>query len=464
MNSPPEVDSLVAKQRAYFATGATLSLEARRSALEGLRQSVKRHEEEILGALREDLGKCAFEGYSSEIYTLLEEIRHAKKNLRRWIKPQKVPTPLVALPGKSRIRRDPFGVALILAPWNYPLYLAFTPLVGALAAGNCGIIKPSEYAPASAAVIEKVITAAFDPAHVQVVQGDAGVATALVEAPVDIIFFTGGTEIGRKVYQSAAKDLKPVVLELGGKSPCFVDATVDSEIAGRRIAWGRYLNAGQTCVAPDYVCVTAEAAPALEAALGRAVSDFFGSAPLEHPDYGSIVNRRHFDRLSGLLEEALAEEGTHLLFGGDRDPEKRRIAPTALRGTEASVLMQGEIFGPILHLMVVESLDEAFEIVGRHPDPLAAYLFSTDPAARRRFEGLRYGGASINDTVFHLSSTRLPFGGVGSSGLGAYHGRHSFNTFSRPKSLLHRRMKPDIPLRYPPYGGRLRLFRRFFPG
>ncbi len=459
-----QTQAVVAEQRDYYQTGATRSLTSRRSALESLRQSIKRHEDQILEALATDLGKNRFEGYSSELFTVLEEINFIKSRLRRWARPRRVPTSIVSQPGKSRIIREPYGVVAVLSPWNYPVLLALSPLVGAIAAGNCVVIKPSEFSRASAGVIETVISSAFDPRHVRVVQGEADVAKGLIDAPPDFVFFTGGTEIGRKVYQSAAGNLTPVVLELGGKSPCIVDATADLPIAGRRIAWGKLLNAGQTCVAPDYLCVTRDGAPALIEALGTAIEGFFGAQPMEHPDFGLIVNQRHYARLTKLVDEALKEPESELLIGGGRDPDRRAIAPTVIRVSPKSVLMKDELFGPILPVVVVDTPEEAFAVVADHPDPLAAYLFSNDPEVRRRFEKLRFGGGVINDTVVHLATPRLPFGGIGSSGFGSYHGRESFELFSRPKSLLIRRNRPDVPLRYPPYGNRLKLLKRLFPG
>jgi aldehyde dehydrogenase (NAD+) len=453
-----EAHRLLQEQRDHFRSGATRTYASRRQALDRLADAIRANESLLFEALRADLNKSPEESYATEIGFLLEEIRGLKRGLRRWMAPERVPTPFFLWPAKSRILREPYGVALVLSPWNYPLQLALAPLAGALAAGNCAVVKPSELAPATARAIEKLVGEAFDRKLVATMTGGPEVAQALLAEPFDHVFFTGSTAVGRKVWEATAKHLSPVVLELGGKSPCIVDADVDVEVAARRIAWGKTVNAGQTCVAPDYLLVHRSLEAPFTAALAKAMRTFFGDDPARSPDYGRIVNERHFERLERYLGDG------DVLWGGDRRREDRYFAPTALRPRSLETpVMQEEIFGPILPIVPFDGNEEALAIVEGRPKPLAFYVFTKNPSTERFFlDRVRFGGGCVNDTLVHLGNGALPFGGVGPSGLGAYHGRASFEAFSHRKSVLAKPFLLDAPLRYPPSAGKLRWYRKIF--
>jgi aldehyde dehydrogenase (NAD+) len=398
-------------------------------------------------ALRHDLGKCAFESFLGETGVLVADIDHVLKHLDDWVKPEKVSTPMALQPGKSYILREPLGVALVIAPWNYPLQLVLSPLVGAIAAGNCAVLKPSELAPATAAAVEEWVGKYLDDECVAVVQGAVPETQALLSQPFDHIFYTGSGGVGRIVMEAAAKHLTPVTLELGGKSPAIIDRDVDLDVAARRIVWGKFLNAGQTCVAPDHVLVDGEVEDALVERLRAAITDFYGQDPQQSPDYPRIINERHFDRLQELLAEG------DVITGGETDREDRYIAPTLVRNApEGGGLMSEEIFGPILPIVRVASVEEAIDRVNAGSKPLALYVFSKNKRiAQRVLEATSSGGACVNEVVAHLGAPELPFGGVGGSGMGAYHGKASFETFSHRKSVLDKGTLVDPALRYPPY-------------
>ena len=443
-------------QKEYFQSGATLPLEFRLAQLRSLYRGIKRFEPQILEALRSDLGKSAEESYMSEIGMCLTEIRHTARHLREWSRPQRVPTPLMHFPGSSRIVREPRGVCLIIAPWNYPFLLAVGPMISAIAAGNCVTLKPSEYAPATAAVLEKMLDVCFEERFCRTVTGGAEVSAAETARPYDMIFFTGSTAVGRKVMAAAAQNLTPVVLELGGKSPCIVDETADLPVAAARIIWGKCLNSGQTCVAPDYVLVARSRKDALIREMQKAICRFYGEDPCENSAYPRIVNERHFDRLAAMLPEDPA-------VGGRVDRESLKIEPTLIETTlnDQSPLMTEEIFGPLLPIVPYDNIHEALGYILSRPRPLALYLFSRNRKLQRRVvETIPFGGGCINDTISHITTPYLPFGGTGDSGMGAYHGRCGYETFTHVKSILSKPFRPDLPVRYPPLTGKLDLLHK----
>ena len=443
-------------QKEYFQSGATLPLEFRLAQLRSLYRGIKRFEPQILEALRSDLGKSAEESYMSEIGMCLTEIRHTARHLREWSRPQRVPTPLMHFPGSSRIIREPRGVCLIIAPWNYPFLLAVGPMISAIAAGNCVTLKPSEYAPATAAVLEKMLDVCFEGRFCRTVTGGAEVSAAETARPYDMIFFTGSTAVGRKVMAAAAQNLTPVVLELGGKSPCIVDETADLSVAAARIIWGKCLNSGQTCVAPDYVLVARSRKDALIREMQKAICRFYGEDPCENSAYPRIVNERHFDRLAAMLPEDPA-------VGGRVDRESLKIEPTLIETTlnDQSPLMTEEIFGPLLPIVPYDNIHEALGYILSRPRPLALYLFSRNRKLQRRVvETIPFGGGCINDTISHITTPYLPFGGTGDSGMGAYHGRCGYETFTHAKSILSKPFRPDLPVRYPPLTGKLDLLHK----
>jgi aldehyde dehydrogenase (NAD+) len=445
------IAAIVARLRTEFDSGRTRPLQWRLEQLAGLGRFLKERELDINRALAQDLGKPEIESYTSEIAFLAREVTHARRNLRAWTRPQRVRTPLLAWPGTSRIHHEPLGVILIIAPWNYPIQLTLGPVVGALAAGNCAIVKPSELAPAPSALLAGALSKYVDQNAVQVVEGAIEETTALLDERFDHIFYTGNGTVGRIVLQAAAKHLTPCTMELGGKSPCLVDECVDLDVAARRLVWGKFYNAGESCVAPDYVLVHEAIEDALLARMKKTLEDFFGADPRHSPDYGRIVNVRHHRRLVQLL----AGSGS-VLVGGEADEAARYLAPTILRDVPAaSPVMSDEIFGPILPVLRVKHMDDAIRFVNARPKPLALYLFSKDAnAVKRVLEHTSSGGAVVNHTLLHEVISSLPFGGVGASGMGSYHGKATFETLSHRKSVL---MKPtwfDLPILYPPYDKR----------
>ena len=441
--------SILAAQRQYFNTDVTKTLAFRQEMLTRLELALVRWEGDFLDALKADLNKQPYEAYMSELGPTLEELRFARKHLRRWMRPSRRPTPMSQFPSKSTVYREPYGVSLILSPWNYPVYLTLGPLVSAIAAGCTAVVKPGEDAPATAHVLARVLGEVFPPEYIRVVEGDRTAAEALLEQPFDYIFFTGSPGVGRKVMAAAARNLTPVTLELGGKSPVILTEDADLELAARRIAWGKFLNAGQTCVAPDHVWVPAARQEAFVQALGRQIEALYGPDPLAGEDLPRIVNQRHFDRLLALME------GARVAVGGGSDRARLRIAPTVLTEvTEQSPAMGEEIFGPILPVLSYDSLPELVARQKDKPRPLALYLFTRSSQAERLVLGsLSYGGGCVNDTIVHLATPHLPFGGVGNSGMGSCHGKAGFDTFTHEKSVL-KKGRLDLPVRYPPYGGK----------
>lgn len=446
---PGNLAERLAAQRSYFASGQTRPLDFRLGQLQALQQSIQRYETRILEALKQDLGKPTFEAYAAEVGFVLDDIRFTLKHLPEWMAIEEVKTPLVHQPGSSHLIYEPYGLCLIMAPWNYPFQLLVAPLIGALAAGNCAVLKPSELAPATSALMAELVQKTFDPHYVSLYEGALEMNQALLSERFDHIFFTGSTRVGKIVMQQAAEHLTPVVLELGGKSPCIVDRGVPLDITARRIVWGKFMNAGQTCVAPDYVLVPPEMKVELIQAMEQALKDFYGLEPKASPDYARIINAAHFERLTALMP---AEQ---VIVGGQTDATQRYIAPTILSPVNwDDPVMQDEIFGPLLPVLTYRSLQEALEQIRQRPRPLALYLFSENRAHHELvMGGLSFGGGCINDTIVHLATPYLPFGGIGGSGMGAYHGRYSFETFSHRKAIMKRPLKMDLPLRYPPYNG-----------
>jgi aldehyde dehydrogenase (NAD+) len=440
--------AVVKRLRASFESGRTRPLSYRQRQLEGLGRFLKEREGEIERALHDDMGRPSFEAYPSEIALIVAELALVRKKLGSWAKPERVRTAMACQPGRSYIYREPLGVALVIGPWNYPLQLLLLPSVGAIAAGNCAVLKPSELAPATSSLIARRLPEYLDAACLSIVEGGAAETTALLEERFDHIFFTGGETVGRIVMQAAAKYLTPVTLELGGKSPCIVDRHTDLQVAARRIVWGKFYNAGQTCVAPDYVLAHKEIEEPLLAKLKQTLHEFFGDDPHSVADYGRIINLRHYERLMSLLPGS-----GEIVTGGTGLPADRYIAPTILRNTSSEApVMASEIFGPILPVLKVQDVEHAIAFVNSRPKPLALYVFTSDPAVQAKvLDRTTSGGVTVNHTLLHLVNHSLPFGGVGPSGMGAYHGRATFETFSHRKSVLVKRTWLDPWFFYPPY-------------
>lgn len=440
---------LVSAQRRYWNSGATRSLAFRKDMLERLEQAIEGREKELLEALREDLGKAPYESYACEVGMTLAELRHAKKHLSRWAAPQGRPSPLALFPAKSRVLADPYGAVLIMSPWNYPVQLTLVPLISALAAGNCAVVKPSAYAPAVSAALAALIAEVFPREYVAAVEGGRAENSALLEEHFDYIFFTGSTEVGKTVMTAAAKFLTPVTLELGGKSPVIIGADADLKLAARRLAWGKFLNAGQTCVAPDHIWVPEGLRDALVEELNRQIHVLYGENPLESPDLPKIVNEKHFMRVNGLIQEE------KIAVGGKSDLKTRKIEPTVLVDVdETDPAMGEEIFGPVIPILTYTDLDELLARQQRKPRPLALYIFTKDRRTEERIlQMVPSGGVCVNDAVVHLANPNVPFGGVGDSGMGACHGKAGFDTFTHYRTVV-RRGSLDLPLRYPPYGGK----------
>ncbi|KAA9008672.1 aldehyde dehydrogenase [Paenibacillus spiritus] len=447
----PDTGRMLQEHRQYFESGQTLPVGFRVRQLQKLREAILRHERDLAEALRLDLGKSEFEAYTTEIGFTLSSIRDTIRHLPQWARTRRVATPLRLFLSSSRIRHEPYGTALIIGPYNYPFQLLIEPLIGAIAAGNCAVLKPSEMTPRTEQVLGSLIGETFDPAYIRVVSGGVDTVTALLDAPFDFIFFTGSVPVGRVVMQAAAKRLTPVALELGGKSPAIVDETARLDAAAKRIVWGKMTNAGQTCVAPDYVAVHASVKDELIARIQQTLREFYGERPEQSPDFGRIVNDRHWTRLNGLLER----ERSAVLAGGDTDREARYIGPTLIEADFRSPSMEDELFGPLLPVLTYTDLDQLLAEIRRRPKPLALYLFTGNRQTEKRvLDAAPSGGVSINDTITHLANPKLPFGGVGPSGMGQYHGRYSFLTFSRERSVLRKSTRVGLPLLFPPYSAK----------
>lgn len=456
MANEPILPMLSAARR-YFNSGATRTYTFRKEQLQKFKQAILAHEEAINQALYQDLKKSPEEVYASELGLLLAEITVTLKNLRSWMKPVHTGTNVLNLPSSSKIYRDPLGVVLIISPWNYPLQLLLIPLVGAIAGGNCAIIKPSELAPATAAVIEKIIAAAFPPEFIRVVQGDGAVVVPdMMNAfRFDHVFYTGSIPVGKIIYQLAAKDLVPVTLELGGKSPAIVEADANLAVAARRIVLGKFLNAGQTCIAPDYLLVHTSIKTELLAKMKATIQQFYGDDAAGSYDYGKIINEKRFFALVNYLEQG------NIICGGQYDKNKLYIAPTVLDNVSMdSSLMKEEIFGPLLPVHGFTSTEEAMQLVQQNANPLALYLFTSSKNKEKRWmESIPFGGGCINNTDWHFTNHHLPFGGVGNSGMGAYHGKFTFDVFTRQKPILKSPVWFDPAIKYPSFKGKLKLFK-----
>ncbi|MDG2051462.1 MAG: aldehyde dehydrogenase family protein [Myxococcota bacterium] len=440
-----EIAPIVQRLRQTFDSGRTRPLAWRKEQLEGILAFGREQSEALVAALQADMGKPELEARTSDIGQISVEAKLALKNLKKWTRPEGAGWMPVL--GRSFVQRDPLGVVLIIAPWNYPVGLLVSPMIGAVAAGNAMVLKPSEVTPRTSAAIAELLPQYIDTDAIAIVEGGVEETSALLDERFDHILYTGNGSVGRIVMEAASRNLTPVTLELGGKSPCIVDRTADLAVAGRRIAWGKFMNAGQTCIAPDYILVESSVEEALIESIQKAVHEFYGDDPGQSSDYTRIVNRRHHERISKLMT------GHSVVFGGSSDPERCYIEPTLLRGVPPTApIMQEEIFGPVLPVLTIENLDEAIQFVNGREKPLALYLFSQDSAAEEKvLSETTSGGACMNGTILHIGNSKMPFGGVGPSGMGAYHGRHSFETFSHRKAVLRRGIRLDPKMMYPPY-------------
>ncbi len=455
MNQTTHIDMIhrtVARQRAYFRTGATRPVSARVKALKKLQREIRNREGILLDALKADLHKCHMEGYMCEVGMCLDELGYLIKNVPQWAKPQKRPTPMAQFKSKSYELPEPYGLTLVMAPWNYPILLSLDPLFGAVAAGNCVILKPSAYAPHTSRALANLIAAVFDPGWVTVIEGGREQNSALLEERFDYIFFTGSVDVGKLVMEKASRHLTPVTLELGGKSPVIVDKTANIPLTAKRLAFGKILNAGQTCVAPDYCLVDRQVKDQLVAELKKQFVRMLGTEPTENDHLVRIINRKHFNRLQGLLD------GEEILFGGghrdDPDGESGWIAPTLIADTlEANSKPMGEeIFGPILPVIPYDDLDQAIDFVRDREKPLALYLFTKSRRVKEKvFNSCSFGGGCVNDVIIHLATHHMGFGGVGSSGMGSYHGKKSFDCFTHYRAIVDKATWLDLPMRYQPY-------------
>lgn len=442
-----EIKQIVDRQRTYFHSGATLDVRFRLAALKKLKNAIKKYQEEIHAAIRMDLGKSAFESYMCETGLTLSEISYMEKHTAAFAREKRVHTPLAQFHSRSFQKPSPYGVVLIMSPWNYPFLLTIDPLVDAIAAGNTAVLKPSAYSPHTSEVMRKLISECFPPEYVTVITGGRAENTCLLKEHFDYIFFTGSQSVGREVMGHAAAHLTPVTLELGGKSPCIVDKSANLKLAARRIVFGKFLNCGQTCVAPDYLYCDQEIKDALVAEILKEIQRQFGEQPLLNHDYGKIINEKHFNRIMGLID------GEKVIWGGNATPETLQISPTVMdHVTFSDAVMQEEIFGPLLPVLTFRSLDEAISRINSMAHPLALYLFTSDKAAAKKVTArCGFGGGCINDTIIHLATSEMGFGGFGESGMGSYHGRDGFRTFSHYKSIVDKKTWLDLPMRYQPY-------------
>lgn len=454
-----DVEHAVKKMHDFYTSGATLPLEFRRQALLKMRAYLKANEEKILQALTEDLGKADFEGYATELGIVYDELRICLKKMNSWARPRRVRTPIVHFRSSSKVYPSPMGVVLVLSPWNYPVQLALVPMVDAIAAGNCVALKPSRTSKATAQILLEMLEELYPPEYICGFPGSSEMNDWLLEPRWDLVFFTGSTHVGHTIMESASKHLTPVVLELGGKSPCIVDKSANIRRAAQRIAWGKGINTGQTCVAPDYLLVHEEVADTLVTELDACFHQYYGKDILVSPEWPHIITRHHFDRLVGLIENHNPD--AHIAFGGGSNVSTLKIEPTCMRGvTLDDPVMNEEIFGPLLPVITYKSLDEAFDVVRHFEKPLATYIFSDDKSVQQRvIRELPFGGATINDVVIHLANNHMGFGGVGNSGMGAYHGKVGFDTFTHYKSTLKKGTWIELPVRVPPFGDKIKILR-----
>lgn len=453
------IDCILEKQRAFFAKEKTYDLNYRISALKKLKNSIQKYEHEIAEALKTDLGKSEFESYMCETGMALSEITHMLKHIKKYSKPSKVKTPVSQFYSVSKKIKDPLGNVLIISPWNYPFLLTFQPLIDAIAAGNTAVLKPSTYSPATSEITVKIISETFPEEYVAVVTGGRAENISLLKKKFDLVFFTGSENVGKEVLRNTAENLTPAVLELGGKSPCIVDESAKIPLAAKRIVFGKYLNCGQTCVAPDYILCKREIRDQFVNAVKAEIKKQFGENPLDNKLYGKIINRKHFDRLLSLIDKE------KVVIGGGYDEEKLRIEPTVMTDiTFEDRVMGEEIFGPIMPVLSYDNIEDVISKLREKPKPLALYIFSENKETVKRVtERCRFGGGCVNDTIIHLAVDSLGFGGVGESGMGAYHGETGFNTFSHIKGIVDKKTFLDIPLRYQPYknGKNEKMLRKF---
>ncbi|PEJ56265.1 aldehyde dehydrogenase family protein [Bacillus sp. AFS002410] len=451
-----EITQLVNKQKAYFQTGITKTPKYRITQLKKLYKSIVENEEEIKQALKQDLNKSDFEAYMTEIGFTLKEISEAIKKIEKWMKPKKVKTPITHFGTKGYIYREPYGVTLIISPWNYPFQLAMAPLIGAIIGGNTAVIKPSELTPNTSKIIRKIIKELFDEDYITVVEGGIAESTLLLQQKFDLIFFTGSVQVGKIVMEAASKNLTPLILELGGKSPTIVHSDANIQIAAKRIVWGKFTNAGQTCIAPDYIYVHDSVKQEFINALKNEIVHFYNDKPLLNNDYSKIISDRHFNRLVDFLKNG------QVVHGGDYDLLTHKIEPTLITDINwDSPIMSEEIFGPILPILSYFSVDEVLNEINQHPKPLALYVFTEDKElAKKVIEKVPFGGGCVNDTLYHMANPNLPFGGVGESGTGNYHGEYSFSAFTHDKSVLLQTTKIDLKIRYHTTKNALRFIRK----
>lgn len=442
-----EIKSIVTTQRKYFSTGATLNLSYRIDALKKLKASILNHESEINEAIKKDLGKSSFESYMCETGLVLSEISYMLKHIRSFAKEKNVHTPLAQFHSRSYKKPSPYGVVLIMSPWNYPFLLTLDPLVDAIAAGNTVVLKPSAYSPYTSEIIKRIISDCFDKQYVSVITGGRAENTCLLNEHFDYIFFTGSQAVGKEVMRHASEHLTPVTLELGGKSPCIVEKSANIKLAAKRIVFGKYLNCGQTCVAPDYIYCDRTIKDKLVKEIKRQVQKQYGKQPLTRENYGKIINEKHFERISGLIDQ------NKVVLGGSTNRSTLQIEPTVMDNvTFGDAVMQEEIFGPLMPILVYDTLDEVIRNINSMPHPLALYIFTSDKLAAKKITSrCGFGGGCINDTIIHLATSEMGFGGFGESGMGSYHGRDGFNTFSHDKSIVDKKTWLDLPMRYQPY-------------
>lgn len=441
-----EINELVEKQRNYFLAGNTLNIKDRKNKLKALKKAMKENEIELLDALKNDLGKSHFEGYMCEVGLVYDELNYMIKHIKKFTKFKKVRTPLAQTIAKSFMVPSPYGVVLIMSPWNYPLLLSFDPIIEAFAAGNTVVFKPSRYSKYTNVVMKKILDSVFKSEEVVTIFGGHEENQYVLNTNVDYIFFTGGKTVGKIVYEKACEKLIPVTLELGGKSPCIVDSTAKIKLAAKRIIFGKILNAGQTCVAPDYILCDRKIKDELIKELKKQIIKQYGENPILNDSLGKIITEHHFDRLLGLIDKS------KVVYGGNSNRESRKIEPTIIDNVESTdPIMQEEIFGPLLPIMTYDSLDEAIEYINSHDAPLAFYYFSTNKRSiNHLLRQVRFGGGCINDTIIHLATSHMPFGGFGASGIGSYHGKKGFETFTHYKSIVNKKNIIDLPMRYQP--------------
>lgn len=441
------IDEIINLQKSYFKTQITKDINFRINQLDILIRAIESYENKILDALKLDLNKCEFEAYETEIGVIISEIKHVRKKIKKWSKPKKVATPLLNPGAKSYVYSQPYGVCLIMAPWNYPFQLSISPLIGAIISGNCAIIKPSELSPNTSIVIREMIEEYFNKEYIAVIEGGIDVNQYLLNKKFDYIFFTGSPMVGKIVMEAASKNLIPLTLELGGKSPCIVDESADIELSAKKIVWGKLLNAGQTCIAPDYIIVHKNIKKRLIDNMIKYIEKFYTKDTISSKDYTSIINKKHFDRIQSLINYE------NVVYGGRSREEDFKIEPTILDNVSLEdKVMKEEIFGPIIPVLEFETISDIHEIIEENPNPLALYLFTKNKNMENNIlNTVSFGGGCVNDTIMHITNPNIPFGGIGNSGIGSYHGKKSFDTFSHQKSIIKSSSLIDIPFKYPPY-------------